>query len=72
MVVHLCQRRFSIRVALTYLDFAFTYLQKDVFLENFYQILVANGRNFRALNGLRLGWPPNQTLLRHLPTEYLA
>lgn len=61
-----------VSVWLTYLDFAFTYHQKGVFLENSYQVLVANGRNFRALNGLLLGWPPDQTLLRHLPTEYLA
>ncbi|KAH9387699.1 hypothetical protein TYRP_021029 [Tyrophagus putrescentiae] len=59
-----------------FIDYAFSYNMDSVIISNTYQLLVENGRYFRALNGRTLGWPKLADKaywqLWRLPVAYLA
>ena len=61
-----------------FIDYAFNSSMDGVLVGHTYQLMVGNGRHFRALNGRRLGWP---TMLKEqgdhwqfwrLPIAYIA
>ena len=57
-----------------FLDYALNYKLDSFLISNIYQLMVENGRHFRALNGRRLDWPRLDNIhwqLWRLPIAYI-